>query len=89
MDRYLQFIDVDRTTRKGYESRIRNHIRPLLGRLPVARLDGETLDSFFTVLRTCRAHCQGRRQGTIDHRTGHTTATSAVARTSAVRSPRP
>ena len=68
MDRYIEVIDVDRTTRKGYESRIRNHIRPLLGRLPVARLDGETLDSFFTVLRTCRAHCQGRRQGQTDHR---------------------
>jgi integrase len=68
MDRYIGVIDVDRTTRKGYESRINIHVRPLLGHLPVARVDGEILDSFSTVLRTCRAHCGGTRR-TIDHRT--------------------
>jgi integrase len=68
MDRYMEVIDVDRTTRKGYESRINSHIRPLLGHLPVARVNGEMLDSFFTVLRTCRTHCGGTRR-TIDHRT--------------------
>jgi hypothetical protein len=68
MDRYREVIDVDRTTRKGYESRINSHIRPLLGHLPVARVNGEMLDSFFTVLRTCRTHCGGTRR-TIDHRT--------------------
>ena len=34
MNRYIEVIDVDRTTRKGYESRINSHIRPLLGHLP-------------------------------------------------------
>jgi integrase len=67
MDRYLTVIDVDRTTRKGYEGYINNHVRPLLGLLPVGRLDGETLDSFYTVLRTCRAHCGRRRK--VDHHT--------------------
>jgi integrase len=66
MDHYLEVIDVDRTTRKGYEGYINNHIRPLLGRLPVGRLDGETLDSFYTILRTCRAHCGRKRK--VDHR---------------------
>ncbi len=60
MDRYLELLDVDVTTRKGYEGYIRNHIRPLLGRVPVGKLNGETLDSFYAILRTCRAHCDGR-----------------------------
>ncbi|MEV4317783.1 hypothetical protein [Actinocrispum sp. NPDC049592] len=38
MDRYLELIDVDANTRKGYERWIRNHIRPLLGALPVGKL---------------------------------------------------
>ncbi|ONI77079.1 site-specific integrase [Actinosynnema sp. ALI-1.44] len=67
MDRYLELIDVDPNTRQGYERSIRNHIRPLIGGLQVGKLDGETLDSFYAVLRTCRAHCGGRRY--IQHRT--------------------
>ena len=34
MDRYIEVIDVDRTTRKGYESRINIHVRPLLQTRP-------------------------------------------------------
>jgi integrase len=61
MDRYLELLDVDVTTRKGYEGYIRNHIRPLLGKLQVGKLNGETFDSFYAILRTCRAHCGGRK----------------------------
>ncbi|USX49462.1 tyrosine-type recombinase/integrase [Lentzea sp. HUAS12] len=60
MDRYLELLDVDKKTRKSYEGYIRNHIRPILGKLQVGRLNGETLDSFYSVLRRCRAHCDGR-----------------------------
>lgn len=67
MDRYLELLDVDTNTRRGYEGYIRNHVRPLLGKLPLGRLDGETLDSFYTILRTCRAHCGGRKF--TEHRT--------------------
>ena len=67
MDRYLELLDVDVTTRKSYEGYIRNHIRPLLGELQVGKLDGETLDSFYSILRTCRAHCDGRPS--IEHGT--------------------
>jgi integrase len=67
MDRYLSVLDVERTTRTGYEGYIRNHIRPLLGDLAVGRLDGEVLDSFYAQLRTCRKHCRGRRF--VEHRT--------------------
>jgi integrase/DNA-binding transcriptional regulator YhcF (GntR family) len=66
MDRYLELLDVDVTTRKGYEGYIRNHIRPLLGKLQVGKLNGETFDSFYAILRTCRAHCGGQKF--IEHR---------------------
>ena len=46
---------------------LRNYIRPLLGRLSIARIDGETLDSFYAELRRCRARCNRRPR--IDHRT--------------------
>ena len=67
MDRYLGLLDVDVTTRAGYEGYIRNHVRPLLGHLQVGKLDGETLDSFYAILRRCRAHCDGRPF--VEHRT--------------------
>lgn len=61
MNRYLELLDVDATTRTSYEGYIRNHVRPLLGTLSVGKLDGETLDLFYRVLRTCREHCGGRQ----------------------------
>jgi integrase len=67
MDRYMELLDVEPTTRGTYDGYIRNHIRPLLGELGVGRLDGETLDSFYAVLRACRAHCRGRKY--TKHRT--------------------
>jgi integrase/DNA-binding transcriptional regulator YhcF (GntR family) len=66
MDRYFELLDVDVTTRTGYEGYIRNHIRPLLGKIQVGKLNGETFDSFYAILRTCRAHCGGQKY--IEHR---------------------
>ncbi|MGZ3140943.1 tyrosine-type recombinase/integrase [Lentzea chajnantorensis] len=60
MDRYLELLDVDDTTRISYEGYIRNHVRPLLGKHKLTKLlDGETLDSFYATLRRCRKHCDG------------------------------
>lgn len=67
LDRWLQVLDVDPSTKSGYESKIGKHIRPLLGSLPLARLDVETLDSFYAELRRCRDHCNRRPH--IQHRT--------------------
>lgn len=67
IDEYLAKIDIDTSTRIGYERSARNHIRPLLGRLQVGKLNGHTLDSFYTTLRTCRAHCGGKGKF-IEHR---------------------
>ncbi|MDQ6874935.1 MAG: site-specific integrase [Actinomycetota bacterium] len=67
MDRYLEMLDVERTTRRAYVGYIEKHIRPVLGRLTVGRLDGEVLESFYACLRSCRDHCDGRKG--VDHRT--------------------
>ncbi|GAA2897508.1 hypothetical protein GCM10010472_64980 [Pseudonocardia halophobica] len=66
LDRYLELLDVEDTTRDRYEQVIRVHIRPRLGPLQVARLDGELLDSYYAILRRCRQHCNGRVK--VDHR---------------------
>jgi integrase len=68
LDRYLNVLDVDESTMSAYQGYIKNHIRPVLGRLTLARVDGEVLDSFYAELRRCRNRCDGRR-GRVDHRT--------------------
>ena len=56
LDRYLELLDVEDTTRSTYVALIDKHIRPVIGSVMVARLDAELLDSFYARLRTCRAH---------------------------------
>jgi integrase len=60
LDRWLQVLDVDPSTRRTYDGYIRKHIRPVLGSLPLTRLDVEILDSFCAELRRCREHCEDR-----------------------------
>jgi integrase len=67
LDRYLEVLDVEPTTRGTYLGYMNNHIRPLLGDLALGGLGGEVLDSFFAQLRICRAHCRGRKY--VQHRT--------------------
>jgi len=43
MDRYLDVLDVEVTTRARYETAIRLHVRPLLGSLPVAKLTSRSM----------------------------------------------
>jgi integrase len=69
IDKWLKVLKVEPTTRQGYEGKIRKHIRPLLGELPLTRLDVEVLDSFYAELRRCGEHCDGRPY--IAHRTSH------------------
>lgn len=52
--------------RRPHQGANRLDPRPLLGKQPLSRLDGETFDSFYKILRTCRTHCGGRRF--IEHR---------------------
>ncbi len=67
IDRWLDVLEVERTTRINYVGKIEKHIRPTIGELPVARLNAETIDSLYASLRRCRDHCRGRRF--IAHRT--------------------
>ncbi|PZS27691.1 MAG: site-specific integrase [Pseudonocardiales bacterium] len=67
LDRYLELLDVEPTTLRTYRFLMDKHIRPVIGPLMVARLDGEVIDSLYARLRACRDHCDGRRY--TDHRT--------------------
>lgn len=67
LDRYLQTLDVGRTTHRMYTRYLEKHVRPFIGRLKAGAVGVETLDSLYAELRRCREHCTGTR-GT-DHRT--------------------
>jgi len=54
-------------TDRGWRGKVDNHIRPLLGRLPLSKAYTDVFDKFFVELRRCRKHCD-KRPG-IDHRT--------------------
>ncbi|WP_198008964.1 hypothetical protein [Saccharomonospora saliphila] len=46
LDRHLELLNVDRTTRERYESVVRTHVRPLIGRTPLARARRRDLRRF-------------------------------------------
>jgi integrase len=69
LDRYLEVLDVDESTRTAYEGYIERHIKPVLGDLQAGRVDAEALDSFYAQLRRCRRRCRGGARRLIDHRT--------------------
>jgi integrase len=64
LDSHLDMLDESKLD--SYETFVRNHIRPLICELQLARIDGKVLDSFYKQLRTCRAHCRG--QAFVEHR---------------------
>lgn len=66
LDRWLDVVEVERTTRAGYVGKIEKHIRPTLGNVKVGRLDAEMIDSLYSLLRRCREHCGGRPY--VEHR---------------------
>lgn len=68
LDRYFEVLDVDANTSRTYASYMERHVRPVIGRLPLTRVDGEILDSLYAQLRRCRRRCNGQK-GLIDHRT--------------------
>ncbi|GAA4550576.1 site-specific integrase [Pseudonocardia xishanensis] len=68
LDRYLDVVEVEDTTRAGYERMAERYIKPLLGEVRIGRIDGEVLDTFYARLRRCRAH-HSREHPKTDHRT--------------------
>ncbi|GGL18162.1 hypothetical protein GCM10012284_60940 [Mangrovihabitans endophyticus] len=67
LDRWLEVLDVEPSTRVGYVRKVEKHVRPMLGKMRVARVDAELLETFYARLRKCRDHCDGRRF--VQHRT--------------------
>jgi integrase len=41
LDRYLEVLHVDPNTEKGYRGYVDNHIRPVMGELPISKVNGE------------------------------------------------
>jgi hypothetical protein len=68
MDRYLEVLDIEDSTRRSYVGYIDRYIRPVLGPMPAARVTGEVLDSLYAQLRRCRDRCGGRAMP-VRHRT--------------------
>ncbi|MER7421015.1 tyrosine-type recombinase/integrase [Micromonospora peucetia] len=60
LDKWLDLADIEPTTRMGYVNKLNKHVRPVLGNLALARLDAETLESFYASLRRCRDWCGGK-----------------------------
>jgi integrase/DNA-binding transcriptional regulator YhcF (GntR family) len=67
LDRHFELAELEVNTLANYRSLAEKHIRPLIGSVKVAALDGDLFDSFYAKLRRCRDHC-GQRQR-IEHRT--------------------
>ena len=63
VDRWLGQHELDATTRMNYEWIIRDHIRPVLGDVPLllfTRDASERLERFYADLRRCRLRCNGK-----------------------------
>jgi integrase len=66
LDRYLDVVELELTTLRGYRSKLDKHVRPPLGKVQVARIDAEALESLYASLRKCRERCGGRKF--VEHR---------------------
>ena len=60
-----------RSSATSWPGSTQKHIRPVIGKLQVGRVDGELLDSFYAELRRCREHCDGRKSRTDQRTTQH------------------
>ena len=60
LDRYLDQVDVDVQTKRGYVRKLNLHVRPFLGSTSLTRIDVEALESLYGDARKCRKHCRGR-----------------------------
>lgn len=64
---YFKYTDIEPTTMKGWKSKLKIHISPLLGNTSISRVDTHMIEKFYAELRRCRKHCDKRPM--IDHRT--------------------
>jgi hypothetical protein len=80
IDRHLADAKLGFKTRKNYRSQADKHIVPCIGQQKVRAVDAAITDSFYSELRRCRDHCDGRPDS-ITARNGRTRATSDANRT--------
>jgi integrase len=68
LDRYMEVLDVEPTTKCRYELDVRLRLRPVLGHLPLSRIEPDLVERLYAQLRTCRDRCGGKG-GHVKHRT--------------------
>ncbi len=71
LERWLETIEIEDSTRREYVGKIKRHIRPAIGDLPAAKVDAELLERLYARLRRCSDPTCARQR--IHHRTvdGH------------------
>ncbi|MDX6237238.1 MAG: integrase, partial [Kribbellaceae bacterium] len=62
IDQHLGDAKLGYKARKSYRSQAEKHIIPCIGRQKVRAVDARVTDSFYSELRRCRDHCNGRPQ---------------------------
>jgi integrase len=67
IERHLTDAKLGIKTRINYRSQADKHIIPCIGRQKVRAIDADIADSFYSELRRCRDHCDGKPR--VDHRT--------------------
>ncbi|WP_460660872.1 tyrosine-type recombinase/integrase [Kribbella swartbergensis] len=67
IERHLADAKLGIKTRINYRSQAEKHIIPCIGRHKVRAINADITDSFYSELRRCRDHCDGRAQ--VQHRT--------------------
>lgn len=66
IDEWLRTVEIEDSTREGYEGYIRRTIRPVLGSVPVSKITPRALENLYADLRRCRVRCD--RLPYIEHK---------------------
>lgn len=66
IEEHLKHAKLGFKTRKNYGSQTSKHVVPRIGHLKVRAVDARVMDSFYSELRRCRDHCNGRPY--VEHR---------------------
>jgi integrase len=64
---WMRTSELEDSTRRTYEGYIARTIAPVLGELPVRKIDARVLETFYAELRRCRTRCNGTPF--IEHKT--------------------
>jgi integrase/DNA-binding transcriptional regulator YhcF (GntR family) len=67
IERHLKDGTFGPKTRRNYRGQADKHIVPCIGSTKVRRVDAEVIESFYSELRRCNDHCDGKPY--VDHRT--------------------